>query len=110
MLVQCYEREDQDSMGLHQLGEAKGLLAGADINEESHKQPRKQVDTLMLNLSKAKQVAWSRNEYVSLVSDPVRIAKALSDNWSGISKEAGGTPAQCAEGVHVVASWSPDQT
>ena len=34
-LVQCYETEEQDRMGLHQLGELKGLLAGADINEES---------------------------------------------------------------------------
>ena len=34
MLVQCYEREEQDRMGLHQSSELKGLLAGVDIDEE----------------------------------------------------------------------------
>ena len=82
-------------MGLHQLGELKGLLAGADVNEESYKQRRKQVDRLMLNLKKAKQVAWIRNLYGSFVTDPTGVAKALSDHWSGISKEGGGTPEQC---------------
>ena len=81
-------------MGLHQLGELKGLLAGADINEESYKQRRKQVDRLMLNLKKAKQVAWIRNKYGSFVTDPTGVAKALSDHSSGISKEGGGTPEQ----------------
>ena len=97
MLVQCYEREEQDTMGLHQGGELKGLLTGVDINEESYKQRRKQVDQLMLNLKKAKQVACIRNKYGSFVTDPVGVAKALSDHWSGISTEGGGTPEQCAE-------------
>ena len=95
MLVQCYKREEQDRMGLHQLGELKGLLARADINEESYKQRRKQVDRLMLNLKKAKQVAWIRNKHGSFVTDPTWVAKALSDHCSGISKEGGGTPKQC---------------
>ena len=82
-------------MGLLHLGELKGLLAGADVNEESYKQRRKQVDRLMLNLKKAKQVAWIRSKYGSFVTDPTRVAKALSDHWSGISKEGGGTPEQC---------------
>ena len=90
-LFQCYEREEQDRMELHRLGELKGLLARADIGEESHKQHRKQVDRLMLNLKKAKQVARIRNKYGSFVTDPVGVAKALSDHWSGISKEGGGT-------------------
>ena len=64
MLVQCYEREEQDRMGLHQLGELKGLLARAKLSEESHKLRRKRVDSLMLNLKKAKQVAWIRNKYL----------------------------------------------
>ena len=97
MFVQCYEREEQDKMGLHQLGELKGLRAGADIREESHKHRRKQVDRLMLNLKKAKQLAWSRNTYGSFVPDPVGVAKALGDHWSGISNEGGGTPEECAE-------------
>ena len=42
-------------------------------------------------------MAWIRNKYGSFVTDPVGVAKALSDHWSGISKEGGGTPAQCAE-------------
>ena len=88
---------EEDRMGLHQLGELKGLLAGADISEESHKQRRKQVDRLMLNLKKANQVAWIRNEYGSFVTDSVGVAKAWSDHWSGISKEGGGTPEQCAQ-------------
>ena len=61
MLVQCYEREEQDHMGLHQLGEPKGLLAGAHISEDSQKQRPKQVDKLMLHLKKAKQVALEAN-------------------------------------------------
>ena len=52
-------------MGLHQLGELQGLLAAADIKEESHNQRRKQVDRLMLNLKKAKHLAWIRNKYGS---------------------------------------------
>ena len=84
-------------MGLHQLGQLKGLLAGADINEQSHNQRRKQVDRLMLSLKRAKQVASIRNKYGSFVTDPLGVAKPLSDHWSGISKEGGGTPAQCAE-------------
>ena len=44
-------------MGLHQLEELKGLLAGVGVNKESRKQRRKQVDRLMLILKKAKQVA-----------------------------------------------------
>ena len=51
----------------------------------------------MLNLKKAKQVAWIRPKYGSFVTDSVGVAKARSDHWSGISKERGGTPAQCAE-------------
>ena len=49
----------------------------------------------MLNLKKAKQLAWIRNKYGSFVTDPTGVAKALSDHWSGISKEGGGTPEQC---------------
>ena len=35
----------------------EGLLAGDDISEESYKNRRKQVDRMMLNLKKAKQMA-----------------------------------------------------
>ena len=86
MLVQYYEREEQDRMCLHQLGELKGLLTGANINEESHKQRRKQVDRLLLNLKKAKQVVWIRTKHGSFVTDPAGLAKAVSEHWSGISK------------------------
>ena len=92
MLVQCYEREEQDTMGLHQLGELNGLLAGADINEESYKQRRKQVDKLMLYLKKAKQVAWIKNKYGSFVTNPTRVAKALSDHLRVASPKKGAEP------------------
>ena len=55
----------------------------------------------LLNLKKAKRVACIKNKYGSSVTDPVGIAKALSDHWSGISKEGAEPrpPSQCAEYV-----------
>ena len=50
----------------------------------------------MLNLKKAKEVAWIRKKYGSFVTDTEGLAN-LGDHGSGISKEGGGTPAQCAE-------------
>ena len=44
------------------MGDLKGLLAGDNISEESYKIQRKQVERMMLNVTKAKQMAWIRNK------------------------------------------------
>ena len=45
---------------------------------------------MLLNLKKAKQMAWITDKHGSVLTDPVRVANALSKHWSDISYEGGG--------------------
>ena len=47
------------------------------------------------NINLGRTLEWLRNKYGSFVTDPIGVAKALSDHWSGMSREGAGTPEQC---------------
>ena len=67
------------------MAQLKGLLAGEELNSESPKDHQRQVNKLMTELQQRRKLGWVKNIQGQVLHDPLHIAEALVQHWSGVS-------------------------
>ena len=93
-LVSIYEKDESDKVGTTLLEQLKGL-AGEAPSCVTQAQRTKQINKLMTELQARKRLGWVKSKTGQLLSDPLVIASALEQHWSGVTRPGLSTSEEC---------------
>ena len=85
-LVSFHEKDECDKVGNTLLEQLKGLLAAEAPSCVTQAQHTKQINKLMTELQARKRMGWVKSNTGQLLSDPLFIASALEQHWSGVTR------------------------
>ena len=93
--MSIHEKDESDKVGTTLLEQLKGLLAGEAPSCVTQAQRTKQINKLMTELQARKRLGWVKSKTGQLPSDPLAIASALEQHWSGVTRPGLGSSEEC---------------
>ena len=82
-------------MGTTLLEQLEGLLAGEAPSCVTQAQRTKQINKLMTELQARKRLGWVKSKRGHLLADPLAIASALEQHWSGVTRPGLSSSEEC---------------